>query len=230
VEIKTMKIVLAAFVLFLGLGAVGCGSNTTSNTGGSTSATGGASGQGGAQALGGSTGSGGSNSSPDASGALDQTAFGQKFKFADNAISGWTMDPTDPTAYFIFTGEDGLIGRIDGAAGAYTDRGCRVGMYQDLVYSDGSMIEIVAMDYVTEAQATAMFTWKKNDQSATIPIPPYSPQIAIGSSNLTGLGILAHFKAYYFELTLSGYGPQTTTCSACTVAKQFLDALQSKTN
>ena len=54
--------------------------------------------------------------------------------------------------------------------------------------------------------------------------------VAIGSSGLTGLSVLAYFKASYFELQLSGYGEQTSTCSACPVAKQFLDVLKSKTN
>jgi hypothetical protein len=206
VEIKTMKTVLAAVVLFLGLGGSGCGSNATSA--GPLDAT----------------------TQPDATVQLDATAFGQKYKFADNEISGWTQDPTDPTAYAVYTGEAELIQRIDGAAGAYTDRGCRLGMYQDLVGLDSSIVEIIAMDYVTEAQATAMFTWKKQDQSATIQIPPYDPSVAIGSSGLSGLSVLAHFKASYFELQLSGYGEQKVTCSACPVAKQFLDVLKSKTN
>lgn len=189
---KTMTTVLAAVVMFLGLGGSGCGSNATALT--------------------------------------PAQAFGQKYKFANNEISGWTQDTTDPTAYAVYTGEAELIARIDGAAGAYTERGCVMGMYQDLVHGDQSTAGIIAMDYVTADQASAMFDWKKADQSATIVIPPYDASVAIGSSGLTGLSVLAHFNASYFELVLSGYGEQNVTCSACPVAKQFLDALKAKTN
>jgi hypothetical protein len=208
---------LAALVLLLALGGSGCGSNATST--GQPDAT--------TQPNGGNATSTGQ---PDATTQLNATAFGQKYRFADNEIDGWTMDATDRTAYFIFTGDAELVARIDGAAGAYTDQGCRLGMYQDLVGPNSGIIEVVAMDYVTDAQATAMFTSKKQLQTATIPIPPYDVSVAIGISGLTGLTVLAHFKASYFELQLSGYGEQKVTCSACSVAKQFLDVLQSKTN
>jgi hypothetical protein len=164
-------------------------------------------------------------SSP-SSAPLTADAFGAQYKFADNEISGWTQDPSDP--YSTYTGEE-YVQKVDGAAGAYTEKGCRVTMYQSLVGPDPDLCTVLAMDFVTDTQANTMFTWKKQDQNATIVIPPYDASVAIASSTLTGMNVIAHFKASYFELALSGFGAQTGQCTACPVAVQFLDMLKSKT-
>jgi len=201
VEMKTMKTVLAAVVLFLGLGVSACGSNTTTP-----------------------------------SGPLDKTAFGNKYKLAPNAVAGFQQDPTDPTgAYLTYTGDE-LVQSIDGAAGVYTEYGARVEMYQSLVgpipagATDPELANFYAMDFVTDAKATAMVVWEQTQTNAAATIPGYDPSVAVGYGSIGGLAVYAHFKATYIELNLSGFGDQGSTCSACPEAAKFLQVLSSKTN
>lgn len=167
-------------------------------------------------------------SSPSASLTPDQ--FGAKYKFSATDIPGWAQDPTDPGAYW--TGTD-LVGggNMDGAAGAYTDKGFVQGMYQSLVGPDPQIATVWAMDFGTASNAQSMFNWKVNDQSASIAIPSYDASTALGASIATGLNVFAWDKASYFELALQGLGQSTSSnCTECQVAKQFLDVLKSKTN
>ena len=198
-EIKTMKTVLAAVVLFLGIGVSACGSNTPS-------------------------------------GPLDAAAFGLKYKLSTNEVTGFQQDPADPThAYQTWTGEE-LVQQIDGAAGVYTDNGARVEMYQSLVgpipagATDPELANFYAMDFVTDAKATAMVVWEQTQTNAAATIPGYDPSVAVGYGSIGGLAVYAHFKATYIELNLSGFGDQSSTCSACSAAAKFLQALSSKTN
>lgn len=193
-EMKTMKTVLAAVGLFLGLGVSACGSNATTP-----------------------------------SGPLDKTAFGNKYKLADNAVAGFKQDPTDPTGYLTYTGDE-LVQSIDGAAGVYTEYGARVEMYQSLVGPDPELANFYAMDFVTDAKATAMVAWEQTQTNAAATIPGYDPSVAVGYGSIGGLAVYAHFKATYIELNLSGFGDQGSTCTACSVAAQFLQVLSSKTN
>jgi len=103
-------------------------------------------GAGGVMSAGGSGGSAGSSGS-----TLDPNAFGQRYKFSNNELPGWTQ-PTaaqDPTAFDVYNGGDELVSRLDGAADTYTSRGCRVSMFQDLVEPDPQICTVVAMDFVT---------------------------------------------------------------------------------
>jgi hypothetical protein len=194
VEIKTMKTVLAAVVLFLGLGGSGCGSNATSP-----------------------------------SGPLDANAFGQKYKLSANQVSGFQQDSTDPGAYITYTGDE-LVQSIDGAAGVYTDNGARVEMYQSFAGPSGETANFFAMDFVTDAKATAMFAWEQNDKNATTAIPGYDTSVAVGYGTIGGFIAYAHFKSVYFEVSVGGFGDQSSTCSACPTVAQFLQVLSSKTN
>jgi hypothetical protein len=167
-------------------------------------------------------------SSSSGSGPLDATAFGSKFKFADNELSGWTQstDPTDPYQYGVYT-DTTLNQRIDGGNMAYIDRGMRVAMYQDLVGPSGSICTIVAMDFSTDAKADTMFTYQKTQNVASTTLSPYDGTVAIGNSLKTGLTAYAHFKASYFEVQLDGYGADPT--AAIPVASQFLQVVEKKT-
>jgi hypothetical protein len=168
----------------------------------------------------------GSGGIPDST--LNANAFGQKYKFANSELPGWKQDPLS-ISFGAYTGDE-LIQAIDGAASTYTDNGCRVSMYQDLVGPDPHIATVWAFDFVTPARATAMFAWKKQDMSATTVIPGYVPSVAIAFPTLGGVTALAHFNGLYFEVTLSGFGEQTSTCSACPVVAQFLDVLRAKVN
>jgi hypothetical protein len=222
-----MRISLAVVCLLFGLGGSGCGSND-SGTGGSGS-TGGSSGTGGGSGSGGSgsggSGGGGSSSTGGSSGSsstLDPTAFGLKYKFADNEMSGWTADPSSP----LWTGKGtDLEARIDGGNMAYVSRGCLVAMYQDLVEGAEAACEVVAMDFGTEANASAMVAYEQQLRGATVPIPQYDASTAIGAEILGGVTAYAHFKSLYFEVQLQGYADQSTAAS---VATQFLQKLQAK--
>jgi hypothetical protein len=202
--------------LLLGLSAAGCGS------GGDNGATG----------TGGSTGSGGTGGGGSTGATLTAAQFGDKYKFSATDLAGWTpADPaTDSTAYNVYNGGDELVGRLDGGD-IYTSKGCRVSMYQDLIGPDPEICTLVAMDFVTDAQATGMFTFQEGpsgEAPAAVSIPGYAASDAIGSSfALGGQNMFAHFKASYFELQFSGF---TDATSAGAAAKQFLDVLKAKTN
>lgn len=153
---------------------------------------------------------------------LDPTAFGKKYKIADNEVSGWTQDPASG-AYW--TGTD-LVAEIDGGNVAYDDRGFRQGMFQTLDGPDQQSCNLRAMDFGTEANATTMYTYEQQLTQASVPIPQYDASTAIGNSVISGVTAFAHFGASYFELALTGYADQGLAAS---VATQFLQVLQSKT-
>jgi hypothetical protein len=170
--------------------------------------------------------------SSNASGPLSPTAFGQKFKFADNALPGWTQAPAsdDPAAFNVYTSTDDLVARIDGAADAY--EGFRVAVFQDLMGPDPQTCNVVTMDFVTAAKATDKFTYQK-DNGATTTIPGYDGTVATASTNLTGINVYAHFNALYFELQMSGYMDQSQNLDlnkATSAAAQFLAVLKTKSN
>jgi hypothetical protein len=179
------------------------------------------------------SGGGGATPPPDAGSSgplpIDPTAFGQRFKVADNEIGGWTQG----SAFDAFwAGTDLITGAgIDGAAGAYTANGFRQGMFQNLDGPQQQTCSIRAMDFGTAAAATKMFTDSQtNSVSNSTAIPTYDLSIAIGDAAISGLTVFAHFGALYFEVRLSGLGDQRTTCTECPVAQQFLDDLKTKTN
>jgi hypothetical protein len=206
------------FVAGLALAAVACSGGSNAGP-----AAGGASGAGGATATGGAGGGGA---------VLAPTAFGQKFKFADNELSGWTQTPAadDPAAFDVYTSTDDLVGRIDGAADAYD--GFRVAVFQDLMGPDPQTCNVVTMDFVIDSKATDKFTYQK-DNGASTPIPGYDESVAIASTNLTGINVYAHFKALYFELQMSGYlgsDDNLDLNKATSAAAQFLGVLKTKSN
>ncbi len=179
-------------------------------------------GAGGVMSAGGSGGSAGSSGS-----TLDPNAFGQRYKFSNNELPGWTQ-PTaaqDPTAFDVYNGGDELVSRLDGAADTYTSRGCRVSMFQDLVGPDPQICTVVAMDFVTNTNANSMFTYQASN-GAYVAIPGYAASVALGSPLLAGMVAYAHFNALYFEVQFSGYADTT---SASAVAAQFLNLLFAKT-
>jgi hypothetical protein len=208
----------------LALAAVACSGSTSSpGTGAGGNGAGGGSHAGGA---GGATAAGG------ATVVLTPDAFGQKFKFADNELSGWTQASAadDPAAFDVYTSTDDLVSRIDGAADAYD--GFRVAVFQDLMGPDPQTCNVVTMDFVTDAKATEKFTYQQ-DNGASTPIPGYDASVAIASTNLTGINVYAHFNALYFELQMSGYlgsDQNLDLNKATSAAAQFLAVLKTKSN
>ena len=156
--------------------------------------------------------------------------FGQHYKFADNELPGWIQNPdTSSRPFTVWKGED-LVGLIDGEADYYVDRGCLLSMYQNLIGPNGpdsQVCTVVAMDFGTDANADSMFSSQKVNTSAIVAIPQYDTLVAIASSGILGnITAYAHFKEMYFELQLSGYYLQDSSCSE---AKQMLKVLESKT-
>jgi hypothetical protein len=170
----------------------------------------------------GSSGSGPSNNTP-----LDPTAFGNKYKFADNEVSGWTQstDPTDPFQYGVYSDAD-LDQRIDGGNMAYISRGMRVAMFQNLVGPAGAVCTVVAMDFGTADNATTMFNYEKDTTSAATAIPSYDASTAIGYETLSGVTAYAHFKTSYFETQVSGVAD---AAAGAEVGGKLLQVLASKT-
>ena len=164
-----------------------------------------------------------------ACGSNTQPPFGDRYKFADNEMKGWTQDPASDA---FWVGTD-LVGgtSIDGAAEAYTDQGFVQGMFQTLDGPNSQTCTIRAMDFGTATHATAMYASAlANFISQATSIPPYDSSVATGNAAQSGLAVYAHFGAMYFEIYLSGLGDQTSTCTECPLAQQFLDALKTKSN
>ena len=162
------------------------------------------------------------------SGPLSAADFGNKYKLSANDVPGWTptvASTDDPSPFNIYNGSDELVGRLDGGD-IYSVNGCRVSMYQDLTGPSQAICTVVAMDFVTTANATKMFTYQQENGYA-LSIPGYDASTALGSSTLGGINAVAHFGASYFEVQLSGFADAT---SAGTAAKPFLDVFKSKTN
>jgi hypothetical protein len=180
-------------------------------------------------------GGSGCGSSPSTSGPLSATALGAKYKFSPTDIAGWQLDPNDPTSFQVLdeSTPNNLIRFMDGGADAYTNAGCRVTVYQSLVGPNGEIAgNFFSMDFVSDAQATAMFNSKKSDYSASDPIAGFDGSVAIGHSvfiggSLSMVNVFAHFKAMYFELTLSGFADQASFYQG---AAQLVNVAKSKTN
>lgn len=160
---------------------------------------------------------------------LSATEFGNKYKFTDNEVPGWTQTPvsaTEPSPYNVYDGGAALRGRIDGND-VYSPRGCRVSMYQDLTGPSQEICTATAMDFVAADNANGMFAYRQL-KDASVAVPGYGASDALASTfALGGETVYAHFKASYFELSLSGFDDDT---SAGAAAKQFLDVFKSKTN
>jgi hypothetical protein len=179
---------------------------------------------------GGGTVSGGGGSG--GTGLLSAAQFGQKYKFADNQLPGWKQASAadDPAAFGVYSSVDELVARIDGAADTYD--GFRVAVFQDLMGPDPQTCNVVTMDFVTEAKATAKFTYQRENGASTA-IPGHDRSVAIASTNLTGITVYAHFNALYFELQMSGYMDRYGNLDlnrAISVAAQFLGVLKTGTS
>jgi hypothetical protein len=219
----------------LALAAASCSasdSSPVSGAGGNGAGGGSHAGGAGTTAAGGGSAAGGAGAAGGATAVLTPDAFGQKFKFADNELPGWTQTPADqdPAAFDVYTSTDDLVSRIDGAADAYD--GFRVAVFQDLMGPDPQTCNVVTMDFVTDAKATEKFTYQQ-DNGASTPIPNYDASVAIASTNLTGINVYAHFNALYFELQMSGYlgsDQNLDLNKATSAAAQFLAVLKTKSN
>jgi hypothetical protein len=155
----------------------------------------------------------------------DENSFGAKYKLANNEVTAWTQD-TSANGYSVWTAAN-LTDKIDGAAPAYTSRGLKFAMYQKMLGSGLQNCIVVAMDFGTDAQATAMFAYQKEVTSAADAVPQYDASVAIGYPGLSGMTVYAHFKASYFELQLDGYADPTSASQAAT---PFLKVLEKKSN
>lgn len=168
-----------------------------------------------------------SDSSP-GSGPLDAAGFEKKFKLADGALSDWRTN-LKPEAYDpldVYTPEK-LTDRIDGGAPAYTSRGCRLAMYQQMIGPDPASCIVVSMDFVTDEQAKAMVEYQRQQASASVTIPQYDSSAAIAAQALTGITVFAHFRSTYFELQIDGVSDPN---AATKLAGQFLGVLETRAN
>lgn len=168
-------------------------------------------------------------SSSSKSTALDPTTFGKQYAFANNSVSGWQQatDSTNGTPFEVCTPAT-LEQRIDGGSEDYVSRGLVLAMYQVLIGPDPQSCTVVAMDFGTADNATAMFTYEQQHTSASIQIPQFDASVAIAYPVLSGITVYAHVNAMYFELQLMGYGSDQATPAQ--VATQLLNTLKSKTH
>lgn len=219
---------LLAFLVSVVVSLAAC-SGSSGGSGGNSGS--GGTGNGGTTSSAGGTGGAGgtATTSTGGTGQLDPTAFGQKYEIADNQIPGWTLNQTpdqfDPLD--VYAADSLALDRIDGAAPAYVDRGCRVAMYEQMVGPSPTQCVVIAMDFGTDANATSMFDYEKQYNSASVQISPYDASTAIGYTGMTSCQIYAHFKASYFELEMDGYGSDPT--AGCQAGTAFLQVLEAKT-
>jgi hypothetical protein len=161
------------------------------------------------------------------------TALGQKYKLSANDVAGWQLDPTNSSAFQVLDESTSinLVTLIDGGAGVYTDRGCKVTVAESLVgpIVDGSpqTAMLYAMDFGTSANATTMFGYQQSTYSASDSIPGFDASVAVGHAGLVSVTVYAHINEMYFELVIGGAADST---SAYQEAAQFLTVLKSKTN
>lgn len=161
-------------------------------------------------------------------GSLDASGFEKKLKLADGEVSNWKTNPKpeahDPVD--VYTPET-LTNRIDGGAPAYTSRGCRLAMYQQMSGPDPATCIVISMDFVTDDQAKSMVDFQRQEYSASVTIPQYDSSVAVASEALTGITVFAHFKSVYFELQIDGIPDQS---AATRVAGELLRVLETKAN
>ena len=98
-------------------------------------------------------------------------------------------------------------------------------MFQELIGPDPKRCTLVAMDFVTEAQAASMVAYQKTTSTDTVAIPGYDAAIAFGYPTLTGLTVYANLKALYLEVGLDGDSNQS---SASETGASFLKVLEAK--
>jgi hypothetical protein len=159
--------------------------------------------------------------------ALDLNGFGQRYKLADNEVSGWAQDTA--AAAFALYDNTNLTDRIDGPATEYYAHGMKFALYQNLKGPDANRIcGLTAMDFGTAANAKSMVDYKKQLESADISIPPYDASVAIASKKLTGITVFAYFSALYLELVLDGYGYPPNVTLASQDGAALLQALEAK--
>jgi hypothetical protein len=212
------RILLASTVAVL----LACSSS--SDGGGSGGSGSGGSGAGGSGVGGSGAGGSGAGGSSD---VLDLNGFGQRYKLADNEVSGWTQD-TASGSFSLFDNTN-LTQKIDGPADGYTKRGMKLAYYQDLKAADGKRTcTMVAMDFGSAANAKSMVDYQRDSNEAKLTIPPYDGQVAIASQALTGITVYASFGALYLEVILDGYGYPPDLSLATKDGAQLLAAMEAK--
>ena len=116
---------------------------------------------------------------------------------------------------------------IDGGNMLYDSNGFRQGLFQTLDGpSQPEVCNLRDMDFGDEAHATKMFTAGVKSNGTTLTIPPFDTSVAAAETVLGGITVVAHFKASYFELFLTGYSDSNLAISD---AALFLQALQTDT-
>jgi hypothetical protein len=159
--------------------------------------------------------------SPNATKALTVSML----KLQDNEVSSWTTD-----SYGVYT-----LSQISDYG--YTDRPGLVefGMQKMTgpdVQSLQQKLEARVIDYTTDANAEAEFSYMKNTTSwSSNPeylTGSYTNDVAIGRSGITnGISVCAHFKKFYVELRFTGFADYTTAKST---AISFLQLFEAKIN
>ncbi len=157
----------------------------------------------------------------DASAAM---AFGDIYKIAnDPQLPGWKQ--AEATLLWTGTGTE-LSSIIPGDNVPYLQRGCLLAMYQTLTGGESQSCRLVAMDFGTAVNATAMFTYQQQVSSVAVSIPGYDASTALAYAVDDGINAYAHLKSLYFEVQLSGSYEDP---SAAQVAAQFLDVMWART-
>ena len=155
---------------------------------------------------------------------LDVNGFGQKYKLADNEISGWTQS-TKSDSYAVYTPAT-LTEKIDGQADPYITHGMNFTLFQYLVGPDPQNCTLWAMDFGTEAKAKLMATDRQTTMGASLTVSPYDSSVAMASQSLSGITVFAYFKALYLEIVLDGFGSDVD--SARQAGVKFLQVMEAK--
>jgi hypothetical protein len=144
-------------------------------------------------------------------------------RISTDEVSGWTEGD-----YEEFEADSSLFGIINGGAPAYIDRGLIRGFVQELS-GDGNHVVtgMFAMDFGTSANADDMYAYKfLNNVYNKIEIPGFAEEVAVGSRALGVVQVYFHYRKYYFEFAIGGYGADLDPAAAD--ASLFLDLYMSR--
>jgi hypothetical protein len=150
-----------------------------------------------------------------------------------NQIAGWGQD----TALYAYFNDDvSLQGIIDGGYQVYTIRGMVDGFRQKMATPDSlHYCSIMAFDFGLQSRGTGAFNdvasrWNKKTTLST-----YDSAVAVAKPVLGGYSVAAHFRHFYFEIGITGFGVNGTDSlaqrnAAKAEALKFLNFYEQKAN
>ncbi len=144
-----------------------------------------------------------------------------------NDIQQWVEEED---GYNVYKTSEELYQLIDGGADEYLNRGLVEGFQQRLTRTEtGYSATIMVMDFGTIEKAANMYQYFSSRISPVVKAGNYNSSVAvIDPSPLDGCIGYAHFKQFYIELSLMGYGAEKS--EAYNNTARFIEIFQAKIN